>query len=77
MIIDRGFDVNDVERVSCKRPRDEVALEVLDDIEDGANYGVLRKKYRVFCFWNRRNVLQALQDHRYYKSDPDAVDPQP
>lgn len=75
-MIDRGIDSDTEQRVSCKRPRDEVALEVMNDIENGANYGVIRRKYRVFCFWNRHHVLRNLRDHRYYKNNPDAEDPQ-
>lgn len=74
-MIDRGFDYDEQNAVSSKRPRDEVCSQLLDDIEAGANFGVLRKKYRVFCFFNRRNVLSTLRDHRHYKNNPDADDP--
>lgn len=76
VIIDRGLNYDDVKSDTGKRSRDETATAVLDDIEAGLGFGVLRQKYRLFCFWNRRLVLATLWDHRRYKKDPDAPDPE-
>lgn len=44
--------------------KDDQASAVLKMIADGATYPQIRSEHAVFCFWHRRNVFQALSDHR-------------
>lgn len=75
VLIDKGFNYDEVEPVlERKRKLADVFDQFADDVEAGANFGVLRQKYRRFCFFNRRAALQYLADHRYYKSRGEAAD---
>lgn len=53
-----------------KRDRDAVCSQVIEEIEEGRNFGAIRQRHKVFCFWHRRNVLEYKRDEDFLESNP-------
>lgn len=71
VVINRG--VNYAENLVSsrgKRTRDEEAAEVISEIESGAKYGQIRSRHKLFCFWNRRVVLDYMRDEKWLADYP-------
>lgn len=69
-MIDRGMDILEPKR-GVKRSRDEIATEIMREIEGGRKYGEIRRAYPQFTFWYRRQVKDYINDERELTRDPD------
>lgn len=58
--IDRG--VNFDESVEKGLSRNEEAMMVIQEIEQGAKYGQIRDRHKLFCFWNSAKVKDYIKD---------------
>lgn len=72
VVADKG--VNFDESLPKGMKKDDEAMMVINEIEKGAKYGQIRQRHKLFCFWNRRNVLDYLRDERWLEENPD-IDP--
>lgn len=75
-MIDKGVNFDeDLVSSRGKRTRDEEAAEVIDEIEGGAKYGQIRQRHKLFCFWNRRAVLEYMHDEKWLSENPEINPP--
>lgn len=71
VVIDKGVDKDDP---LPKMGKDEEAYVIIGEIERGETYGRIRNRHKLFCFWNRRFVLDFKRDEEWLRDHPD-VDP--
>lgn len=60
VLLDKGPDCDSLDVVPS---RAEQAALVRHDIDLGAPWGLIRKKYPDFAFFNRRYIMDYLNDH--------------
>lgn len=53
-----------------KRDREEIAFQVIEEIERGDTFREIRQRHKVFCFWHRRSVLEYKRDEDFLNSNP-------
>jgi len=60
ILYDKGYDVDPGSQAERKRSRDDEATEIMDEADAGEPFGSIRKRHRLFCFWNRHTVMAYI-----------------
>lgn len=74
VLLDKGADCDSTEPALT---RSETAALVRSDIDRGAPWGLIRRKYGDFAFFNRKYIMDYINDRlKYDVLDPSSLTPQ-